>query len=1449
MSLFLRHCKAIVTAFFSFLLINPTNYSIASAAHPIIEDLPSERPVVDLSSRRQLLNLKMIKSKAAKPCLKYCPQIESDAILRVEFNFPFLPIFTASPPLLPNFSVASFALPLCKPATRPFYHSSQHFPLPAAASSVKAFGLKPTNRLWFTSSTLKANSSLFFSPLLEPVPSLTPLAISYYSSLSQPTSPYLYSLKNLSQVSVPFKTIPCSPQTRPTSALQSHVLPKLSFLLAPLKVPIKQPVASPQKELPKPFILGLQAPPKLPPLVGAQIIAFNQSPASLSLTVRPSTPHPHLFSLARSAALKWRSFTLAIQFKATSSTLDPQQPALEEVSLISYADAQFPSFFFSSPPSRIAYQLELPPPKLFKPYFPPKKNAFSSASFLFAPSAFPISNQIVAKPPLTPAAPFLFPESHFFVSPATFSVAVNTFIHRPQLPIDTSLAHQDRCYRIPLLQSHFSPKKPQLYFTFLSFDCSLLTDNLMAEAKPLLSLSTARHPLSEPTSLVFSHTLPSAGMKQAYFFHRPTFLAFTFQRAVSYFLLSRPHLFPAKRLKKSPALFSFPCSLSARKTVTTAPAPKLLPDLEPTAYCPGPTVTPVQFSIGTKPTFLSPLVLQRPFIALCPTQVQTAKRRFNLKRLFAPPLKVLFSSFSVRTVEKEQIATYPLLETGWDKPDAALDFSPTLFAFAVSSECDLSLPSVSVLPSFLDIDSIHAKVALNPAFPMGNQRFEKRPLLFYQDLDTASPPIKHFPKLEMAYFATCLPKAPFLIASLPKSLFRLQLAYSTFAPSLSEGIFSQPKKRSFSFSPSLFYDELLRIFSTPRWESIALTSPTLSAPFFELIQSSASPFTYRKSNLTPPSIALSPKDLPKLATASTYTPLFYYNQPSPRHLLLNRLTSCMTWPLSHLFLPPYLARFSWESSLYTPKPLSASLSNHHIQKSQPAIRKRALLAIIALPPFEQPLFNLHLIAFTLLDLPMLSSFSQNKSTAFLASLHRNHQLFTDPASNQFALDDFIAIFKDALFAIPQEQEVAADAFGLAISPQDLKGPKTGDIRSNDQQLIQLYRKAYCTAEIPQLIQPVLSTGYRDKFAQSTNTKARYTRGYLASLPTPTDLQTFSLTNAFETTLRYTKCKNRKGYLFALDIKPNKDISFPSPEQNFIFVIDGSGTINRNRFKAFKEGVSKALNYLRAGDSFNIVVVDAKATVMNEKPIPWSKKTARYARRFLQKKEYRGFFSFDDAFSLINVAANYFAADKRNVVILMTDGRSLSTIKAHSKDFADLYKYSDHKFSLFTASASKQNNLAMLDLISTFNSGELMYSPTYAAFPRKLAILVKHIENSIASQVCIQPASLSAADIAFYPNANALPVLYSDRTYTIYGTIDHLDSFDLLLQGRGTNYWINIKQHISFRNAKKGGRSLERNFAQQQAYVCYHDYLLREDPFFLAEAEKILKPYALPCATR
>ncbi len=422
---------------------------------------------------------------------------------------------------------------------------------------------------------------------------------------------------------------------------------------------------------------------------------------------------------------------------------------------------------------------------------------------------------------------------------------------------------------------------------------------------------------------------------------------------------------------------------------------------------------------------------------------------------------------------------------------------------------------------------------------------------------------------------------------------------------------------------------------------------------------------------------------------------------------------------------------------------------------------------------------------------------------------------------------------------------------ISTASASIETPDTHMIHSQAKEILEDYNQENsASSAVTSLVEHGIQGGVSETEVRSLNQSNRFTQVFLTEIPPPSYLETATYKEEFDTQVHYSKRDDGKGYLFAIKLKAKPSLHFSSPHQNFIFVIDGSSSIKKHRFGVFKEGVNRSLGYLKEGDSFNILIADAELIPFSKTSISWNNGSREQAKQFLNNRKYHGFFINYNSFDLLSNVTKYLDPEKENVIVMITDGHSLQNFKTHKEDFQKLAEASKGHFSVHTATASSDNNLMMLDLLSTFNNGELMYSKTHAAFSRQLAVMVKHIESLIAKDVQIHVTDVKQeTGIEFYPNQHTLPALYADRAYTIYGAIDDLKDFDLILQGRCGNQWVNIKQHILFKHAEKASNTIKRGFALQRAYVCYDYYLKQDDPFFLAEAERILNPHTIPTANQ
>lgn len=328
---------------------------------------------------------------------------------------------------------------------------------------------------------------------------------------------------------------------------------------------------------------------------------------------------------------------------------------------------------------------------------------------------------------------------------------------------------------------------------------------------------------------------------------------------------------------------------------------------------------------------------------------------------------------------------------------------------------------------------------------------------------------------------------------------------------------------------------------------------------------------------------------------------------------------------------------------------------------------------------------------------------------------------------------------------------------------------------------------------------------------------------------------------------YTADPEGHKYIFSLAIQPDFDLDAEPLQQNFYFIIDRSNSVKKQRFNGFKRAVQRALSALQEGDKFNIFILDKSVSRLSEKNLFVSAKNLKAAEEFLEKEDYKPFFSGNDLYtSLDRIFSFSQSPDELHSAILISDGNTLMGSQKQKKAILDWSLKNKGNINLYTATSGQGNNLVLLDLLSYATSGKLLYSDTNASFPRKLVKLVKDLHDPIVKEVTLDAVAADPGNnVLLYPTKTVLSPLYIKKPFVVVGTIDDLENFTLYIQGRNRGRYLNIKKTISFQEAAKGGRGLEKLWAYAQANLCYDQFLKEGKNTHLKEAKKILSPYKAP----
>ena len=362
-------------------------------------------------------------------------------------------------------------------------------------------------------------------------------------------------------------------------------------------------------------------------------------------------------------------------------------------------------------------------------------------------------------------------------------------------------------------------------------------------------------------------------------------------------------------------------------------------------------------------------------------------------------------------------------------------------------------------------------------------------------------------------------------------------------------------------------------------------------------------------------------------------------------------------------------------------------------------------------------------------------------------------------------------------------------------------------------------------------------------AASINRENRYILQYLSELPSLEILQTYSLNDDFRIDSHFLQKPDKNGYSISLQISPYDHECLDPIPQKIYYIIDRSSSIETHRFNAFKNGLIQSLAHLHESSTYNIISFDQSWEKLSSTDLKPTKSSIQTTKKNLEKVNQKLSSSFTTLLSALETLQKQAElSSEPHTVILLTDGHFLKNLRLNRESFNKLFHTNTDNFSIFTAAISDNNNTYMLELMAKLGRGEYLYSQTHAAFPRKLAVLIKRLQRPIASDLRITLLD-PKSKINFCHNTQTAPLLFSDKLYNIYGETEKLETIDLIIQGKSGDKWINIVKKIDLAKAEKA-KTIDKELASKKALTHIINFVFTNNQNELLLAKQLIQSYDL-----
>ncbi|MBN4066487.1 VWA domain-containing protein [Simkania negevensis] len=333
-------------------------------------------------------------------------------------------------------------------------------------------------------------------------------------------------------------------------------------------------------------------------------------------------------------------------------------------------------------------------------------------------------------------------------------------------------------------------------------------------------------------------------------------------------------------------------------------------------------------------------------------------------------------------------------------------------------------------------------------------------------------------------------------------------------------------------------------------------------------------------------------------------------------------------------------------------------------------------------------------------------------------------------------------------------------------------------------------------------------------------------------------------------LKYTASPQGEGYIFRLSIEPKPYVNLTRLHQTIYLIMDRSNSISKEKFHHIKEGVLAALDAIHPDDRFNIIAFDNNLSRLSDKPLFPTDENRKRAQAFVLSQKRGGLFSSTDIYSSLNkILPTATNTQGITTALLISDGDTFISKEKERKMLAKWSKDNNGRISLFCIATGQGNNLPLLELLSSFNKGLLLYSNKDEDLPQTLQSLIHSIKHPLGSNMLATAASHGNSNITLYPPSSRLPNLYQNIPYLIYGSTDSINDVTIFLQGNSSEEPFTIKHTLSFNNEGVADPSIENQYHLYKAHTIYEKYLSDGDSSHLAEIKQLIGPPATPTKNR
>ncbi len=272
-----------------------------------------------------------------------------------------------------------------------------------------------------------------------------------------------------------------------------------------------------------------------------------------------------------------------------------------------------------------------------------------------------------------------------------------------------------------------------------------------------------------------------------------------------------------------------------------------------------------------------------------------------------------------------------------------------------------------------------------------------------------------------------------------------------------------------------------------------------------------------------------------------------------------------------------------------------------------------------------------------------------------------------------------------------------------------------------------------------------------------------------------------------------KRRGHKGTFMAVVLPPESDPGTTRQQKDMVFVLDTSGSMRRSRVDSAKRAIVSAMETLRKGDRFNVLLIDTQVRALDRNLKDASPENITDAVKFIASAKPGG---ATDLYNALVEGLEQFGSRRRQaVVMLVSDGRSTVGFTDPKTVLKGVGKYNRVQARIYVLAMGDDPDLSLLDQLSATTKGTCIPVRSEPDLDMALKSLLAAVSPPLVSDLSLNLGDMAAEHVL----PSTIPDLHGQDLAIVFGQYQTEQdiSSGISLRGRARSRGRLLSKRVTF----------------------------------------------------